>query len=136
MTFDCYFRDIGTSFNFGKYKGMPLYYVLKTNPSYIYWCIYHVSSILFSKETIKQIRLLFPSFLLPIDIETCIIDPSEYDNMNNDNYDDNYDDNSIENETPTYERYSGSWAQDEMGFSDDDIDTIFDGDPLAYWNID
>ena len=27
-------------------------------------------------------------------------------------------------------------AQDEMGYSDDDIDTIFDGDPSAYWNID
>ena len=33
-------------------------------------------------------------------------------------------------------RYSGSYAQDEMGYSDEDIDTIFDGDPDAYWNID
>lgn len=32
--------------------------------------------------------------------------------------------------------YSGSYAQDEMGYSDDEIDTIFDGDPNAYWNID
>lgn len=32
--------------------------------------------------------------------------------------------------------YSGSWAQDVEGYSDDDIDTIFDGDPSAYWNID
>ena len=24
----------------------------------------------------------------------------------------------------------------KMGYSDDDIDTIFDGDPSAYWNID
>lgn len=39
-------------------------------------------------------------------------------------------------ERQTYERYSGSYAQDEMGYSDDDIDTIFDGDPSAYWNID
>ncbi|WP_289694863.1 hypothetical protein [uncultured Duncaniella sp.] len=39
-------------------------------------------------------------------------------------------------EPPTYGRYSGSYAQDEMGYSDDDIDTIFDGDPSAYWNID
>jgi|GEM_PF-1887071 len=35
-----------------------------------------------------------------------------------------------------YERYAGSYAQDEMGYSDEDIDTIFDGDPDAYWNID
>jgi len=39
-------------------------------------------------------------------------------------------------EAPTYERYRGSYAQDEMGYSDDDIDTVFDADPLAYWNID
>ena len=39
-------------------------------------------------------------------------------------------------ERPTYDRYKGSYAQDEMGYSDEEIDTIFDGDPLAYWNID
>lgn len=39
-------------------------------------------------------------------------------------------------ERPTYGRYTGTYAQDEMGYSDDDIDTIFDGDPSAYWNID
>ena len=39
-------------------------------------------------------------------------------------------------ERTTYERYGGTYAQDEMGYSDDDIDTIFDGDPDAYWNID
>ena len=41
-----------------------------------------------------------------------------------------------EQESPCYSRYRGSYAQDEMGYSDDDIDTIFDGDPSAYWNID
>lgn len=35
-----------------------------------------------------------------------------------------------------YDEYKGSYAQDEMGYSDDDIDTIFDGNPDAYWNID
>lgn len=39
-------------------------------------------------------------------------------------------------ERQTYDRYNGTYAQDEMGYSDDDIDTIFDGDPSAYWNID
>lgn len=39
-------------------------------------------------------------------------------------------------ERQTYERYAGSYAQDEMGWSDDDIDTVLDGDPSAYWNID
>lgn len=39
-------------------------------------------------------------------------------------------------EKPTYEQYAGSYAQDEMCYTDDDVDTIFDGDPTAYWNID
>jgi hypothetical protein len=45
-------------------------------------------------------------------------------------------DKPIDNEYSSYEKYSGSYAQDEMGYSDDDIDTIFEGDPSAYWNID
>lgn len=54
-----------------------------------------------------------------------------------DNYSNNNNSGRISTyERPTYERYAGSYAQDEMGYSDDDIDTIFDGDPSAYWNID
>lgn len=63
-----------------------------------------------------------------------IYDDDEY---NDEEYDeDDYDDYSHDYEEPTYDRYNGSYAQDEMGYSDDDIDTIFDGDPEAYWNID
>ena len=36
----------------------------------------------------------------------------------------------------TYDRYRGSYAQDIAGWSDQDIDDAFDGDPDAYWNID
>lgn len=57
-----------------------------------------------------------------------------YDDEEHD--DGNYDDYSHDFEEPTYDRYNGSYAQDKMGYSDDDIDTIFDGDPEAYWNID
>ena len=39
-------------------------------------------------------------------------------------------------ESHHYSEYAGSYAQDVMGYSDEDIDTIFDGDPDAYWNID
>ncbi len=59
------------------------------------------------------------------------------------NYDDDDDDEiylgskSFDyEEDPKYERYNGSYAQDEMGWSDDDIDTVLDGEPDAYWNID
>ena len=56
-----------------------------------------------------------------------------------DDYDDEFDNDyryDPNSERATYDKYSGSYAQDEMGYSDDDIDTIFDGDPDAYWNID
>lgn len=36
----------------------------------------------------------------------------------------------------TYDEYAGTYAQDEMGLSDQDIDDAFDGDPDACWNID
>lgn len=48
----------------------------------------------------------------------------------------NYYDCAADYEKQTYDRYNGSYAQDEMDYSDDDIDTIFDGNPDAYWNID
>ena len=35
-----------------------------------------------------------------------------------------------------YGEYAGSYAQDVMGFSDEEIDAAFDGEPDAYWNID
>lgn len=35
-----------------------------------------------------------------------------------------------------YDDYEGSYAQDVMGYSDEFIDDVFDGDPEAYWNID
>ena len=34
------------------------------------------------------------------------------------------------------DEYAGTYAHDVEGYSDDDIATIFDGDPDAYWNID
>lgn len=32
--------------------------------------------------------------------------------------------------------YSGTYAYNVAGYSADDIDNIFDGDPEAYWNLD
>ena len=34
------------------------------------------------------------------------------------------------------DEYAGTYAHDVEGFSDEDTDTIFDGDTDAYWNID
>ena len=64
---------------------------------------------------------------------------AEFEDWEDEDYgDQEYDDRGFydDYDPPTYGRYAGSYAQDEMGYSDDDIDTIFDGDPDAYWNID
>ena len=34
------------------------------------------------------------------------------------------------------DEYAGTYTHDVTGFSDEDIDTIFDSEPNAYWNID
>ena len=59
----------------------------------------------------------------------------------NDSYTSTLDDSYLnrvdaDDEDNGYSHYKGTYAQDEAGYSDDDIDTIFDGDPNAYWNID
>ena len=62
---------------------------------------------------------------------------AEFEHLEDEDYEE-FDNRSFYDdcESPTYGRYAGSYAQDEMGYSDDDIDTIFDGAPDAYWNID
>lgn len=49
---------------------------------------------------------------------------------------DYYDPSDYYEEEETYDNYNGSYAQDVEGWSDQDIDDVFDGDPDAYWNID
>ncbi len=58
----------------------------------------------------------------------------------------NYDENIIENDyedsydvfydNETYEDYNGYYLQDELGWSDQMIGDVLDGEPDAYWNID
>ena len=48
-------------------------------------------------------------------------------------FDEDYEDY---HEEQTYDRYNGYYAQDVEGYSDQEIDDIFGGEPDAYWNID
>ena len=102
----CQFESIEDHFNFGKYSGLTLADVLEINPSYIEWCVKKCDGVHFLIEAYNEMCDKFNSA------------------QGNDYYQESYG------------RYAGSYAQDEMGYSDDDIDTIFDGDPDAYWNID
>ncbi len=126
-----YFENIASVFCFGKHRGKSLYTVISEDESYIYWCINNISEFTLNAETLKQIRELFPKFIVTSNFTNHIGEPQVLDE-----YYGEIDGWSRNEDEPTYERYMGTYAQDEMGYSDDDIDTIFDGDPLAYWNID
>ncbi len=131
-----YFDDIGTPFRFGRYKGWSLRRVIEQNPSYLYWCVDAIPSFRISPDAISQIREMYPMFIITQNFGGHIEEYEEDDDYEPDYDDSSYDDNYKSEVNPTYERYSGSYAQDIMGYSDDEIDTIFDGDPDAYWNID
>lgn len=162
-----YFGDIFSDFQFGKYRGYPLFKVIVIDESYIYWCVNNIKDFKISYLAYIQIRDLFPNFIIPKSFAFHIIGYKEYtircELHEIDPFDNSHDCSNCgfndcvaycgddsrniggdsdprndwgDRESPTYNRYHGSWAQDEMGFSDDDIDTIFDGDPSAYWNID
>lgn len=138
-----YFEALGQMFDFGKFKGCDLGEVLMCSPDYVQWVMGNVDGnrCAFSDEVIKQIHTIFPTFIITNELLCKIKErQEEYEEML---YFDEWTEEMFESEhssscddEDTYERYNGSYAQDEMGYSDDDIDTIFDGDPSAYWNID
>lgn len=129
-----FFEDIASTFQFGKYNGLPLCYVIAQNPEYIYWCVNTIDEFQISEEALRQIKKLMPKFVIPISFEGHVCKRLSFKmDAPNDNDLENW---KLENDSLTYDRYHGSYAQDEMGCSDDEIDTIFDGNPLAYWNID
>ena len=70
----------------------------------------------YSKKTILELLTDVQKFVIPKNFV--------YTNRRSNSYD-KYNGN-----------YQGTYAYDEMGYSNSDIDTIFDGDPNAYWNID
>jgi hypothetical protein len=136
------FEHIDDKFDFGKFSGCTLGEVLTFNPEYVDWVLKNVSGriCIIEDSAIQEIKLIFPNFMITKEFERYrIMRIYEYEGVEEESCDDDYDyyDNyDIYTEQLTYGRYSGSYAQDEMGYSDDDIDTIFDGDPSAYWNID
>lgn len=138
MTF---IEHLDNKFDFGKFKGCAFAEVVEFYPEYISWVIENVSGTMcvFCDSVIEEVQLMFPQFEISPSFESMRNQRiAEYENMVNDNYEEEELEQQLYNdyEPRTYERYVGSYAQDEMGYSDDDIDTVFDGDPDAYWNID
>lgn len=149
------FEHINDKFTFGKYCGYTLSDVLDKNEEYVDWCMMNIDCFVLSNEAMDEIKKIYPdfiissSFLLKQTLKSLELSDYEEDCKFDDECDyltpaerylkaDNRDneENDDWEEESTYDRYNGSYAQDEMGYSDDDIDTIFDGDSSAYWNID
>lgn len=132
------FGSTSDKFRFGKYSGWMLCEVLENNPEYVYWCIANIDLLYFSAYCIKEIKSLYPNIIISKSFYQHDIGYKDEDDefkKHTGEYD-YCESNRWADEEPIYEKYAGSYAQAEMGYSDDEIDTIFDGDPSAYWNID
>ena len=135
-------EHLDDKFRFGKFSGCTFAEVVEYNPDYIRWVVENVSGAIcvFCDSVIEELRLVFPRFEISSSFEAMRNQRvAEYEELEDEDYGDvDFDDHGYydDYDSPTYGRYAGSYAQDEMGYSDDDIDTIFDGDPDAYWNID
>lgn len=139
--------QIDDTLEFGKYKGLSIGEVILINPSYIGWLVTNVSGELFAieDEAMQEILEAFPDFVWGTELEhnrvkqleeqnkIVDIDEPEYED---DDYDYRYTDNDYDYEDRHFGLYAGTYAQDVEGYSDEEINTIFDGEPDAYWNID
>jgi hypothetical protein len=92
-------------------------------------------------SSLIQSKEINPNDEIPIDSDEMSIITEYCDYPDDDECD--YPDNGeleycddLKTEPKRYDKYRDSFAQNQMGYSDDDIDEIFDGDPDAYWNID
>lgn len=135
-----YIEHLDDKFQFGKFSGCTFAEVVEYNPEYLSWVVENVSGSIcvFSDSVIEELRLIFPHFEISPSFEAMRNQRiAEFEHLEDEDYEE-FDNRSFYDdcESPTYGRYAGSYAQDEMGYSDDDIDTIFDGAPDAYWNID
>lgn len=57
--------EVDTKFTFGKYKGMPLTYVLQKDPIYIQWCIHNVEHFTLSTAAQSSCQKFFNRNIRP-----------------------------------------------------------------------
>lgn len=128
------FYNLDTEFTFGKFEGKTVKDILNLDPNYLEWCAVHLDQFCMTDEVIEQIWAIMPGFALSEEAKQSLKD--KFDNWQNVLKREQMDHDDESYEQATYENYNGSYAQDIEGWSDQDIDDVFDGDPDAYWNID
>ena len=127
------YYNLDTEFRFGKYKGKTVREVLDLQSSYLNWCVINVDNFIISDSDAAEMKRYNSRFYLSSEAKSAIKRKAAKENRHAVAWEDS--NNTYENEW-TYSKYRGSYAQDEMGFSDQTIDDAFEGDPDNYWNID
>lgn len=124
------FYTLNTIFTFGIFEGKSLKDVIEIQPSYIEWCCQNLNHFFIGNDIIAEIQSIKPDFFLTKSSKDAL--EAKYNTW----LKDQDEDDDYEERESTYEKYSGTYAQDIEGWSDQDIDDAFDGEPDAYWNID
>ena len=129
--------------NFGKYKGKTLLELARTNFAYIEWCILNIDRFYVKKAALKRLANRFKHIKLSdeilkvIETKKIAFDKIEKARKSNaEEYHNEPDGWHNYNERDTYGQYSGTYAQDVEGLSDNFINDALGGEPDAYWNID
>lgn len=118
--------NLETVISFGRFKNRTTSEIIDIDPTYITWCIGHLDHFLISEEVTVAITEKYPNFKFSENLKA-IMDKKAETRQNQTYYE--------YHEKSSYGKYSGSYAQDVEGLSDDFIDDVLDGFADAYWNI-
>jgi hypothetical protein len=129
------YYNLTTEMTFGKHQGITIDEIITKDKNYISWCIINLDHFMISKDSLDEMKSKYSNFNLSKEAEEELKNKNELI-LAEAERDSNEEDYSDYEESRTFGNYSGSYAQDVEGYSDQDIDDIFDGDPDAYWNID
>ncbi len=120
--------------SFGKHQGKTIEEITLEDPKYIVWCIVNLNHFMIDHSTVEELKKINPYFNISEEAEEKLASKKIEMQEDEKEYMDRDDDDWTEHHT--YDDYNGSYAQDQMGWSDQDINDVFDGDADAYWNID
>ncbi len=120
--------------SFGKHQGKTIEEITLEDPKYIVWCIVNLNHFMIDHSTVEELKKINPSFNISEEAEEKLASKKIEMQEDEKEYMDRDDDDWTEHHT--YDDYNGSYAQDQMGWSDQDINDVFGGDADAYWNID
>jgi hypothetical protein len=125
------FYTLNSEFAFGKFKGKTVKEVLELQPTYLEWFAINLDHFYITDEAITELKESQPDFNFTDEARQKLADKhSTWANEQEDV------DSYVHVTRESYGQYTGSYAQDVEGLSDDFINDVLGGEPDAYWNID